>query len=378
MLVSYRAGFDSPGANNSSLNPISINLGGGQQIESVIITFDPTSLDGMTAGDYLLENDAPDGTDSDTTVIIDGERYTFSLFTTGTFPIESGNDSGKIPGVLEGVEVFVIRIENYDIDGDGTRDGPMQFYFAPDFPYDSTNESPESAAIPGVQNAAIDIGLEIDDPEPICFLLGTMIETPNGPVAVEDLTEGDLVMTAENGAQPLIWVTSTKHVWPGSDDKHKPIMIKQGALGEGLPTADLIVSPQHHMVIEGQTAFDMFEQRQVLAPAKGLTHLAGIRAMKGRKKAEYFHLLLPVHDVLIAHGAKTESFYPGPTALRMMSTAQCESLYTIVPALRDDPENGYGATALKKITRRQAEALVKALRAKTSDQNKQPELALVG
>ncbi len=37
---------------------------------------------------------------------------------------------------------------------------------------------------------------------------GSLVATPSGPVAVEDLRPGDLVTTAEAGAEPLVWIGS--------------------------------------------------------------------------------------------------------------------------------------------------------------------------
>ncbi|MFA5582109.1 MAG: Hint domain-containing protein, partial [Paracoccaceae bacterium] len=37
----------------------------------------------------------------------------------------------------------------------------------------------------------------------LCFTPGTLIDTPDGPRLVEDLRPGDLVLTADHGAQPL-------------------------------------------------------------------------------------------------------------------------------------------------------------------------------
>ncbi len=83
--------------------------------------------------------------------------------------------------------------------------------------------------------------------------------------------------------------------------------------------------------------------------------------MEGKRAVDYVHIMLESHEIIMAHGVATESFYPGPNAVRMLTPAQRASLYGVVPALKTDPENGYGPTARKKITRREAEKLVAAI-----------------
>lgn len=68
-----------------------------------------------------------------------------------------------------------------------------------------------------------------------CFTPGTLIETPDGPRAVEDLQVGDLVSTLDNGVQKLIWVgASAQRTLDLMRAPHlRPIEIKQHAFGGG-------------------------------------------------------------------------------------------------------------------------------------------------
>jgi hypothetical protein len=62
----------------------------------------------------------------------------------------------------------------------------------------ATNEGPPNTAGPAA--------LAYDDyVAPICFVTGTRIATPGGARPVETLAPGDLVMTRDHGAQPLLW-----------------------------------------------------------------------------------------------------------------------------------------------------------------------------
>ncbi len=70
-----------------------------------------------------------------------------------------------------------------------------------------------------------------------CFASGTLIETTQGPVLVEDLRAGMLVSTLDDGPQLIRWIGRRT---VKSEGTHRPIRIKVGTFGT---TADLRVSP---------------------------------------------------------------------------------------------------------------------------------------
>ena len=90
------------------------------------------------------------------------------------------------------------------------------------------------------------------DHNPHCFFAGTMIRTPNGEFAVETLKRGDLVVTGDGRVVPVSWL-GRQTVSTIFTDKLRvlPIRIKAGALGENVPTRDLLVSPDHAILVEG-------------------------------------------------------------------------------------------------------------------------------
>ncbi len=139
---------------------------------------------------------------------------------------------------------------------------------------------------------------------PPCFVAGTLILTPEGERAVEDLSPGDLVMTLDNGAQPLRWIG--QRVVPARG-RFAPIRFRRGALGN---RRALMVSPQHRMVVGGWQAELLFGSAQVLVAAKHLVDDAAVRPVP-MDQVTYVHLLFDRHEVIRAEGALTESFHPG-------------------------------------------------------------------
>lgn len=85
-----------------------------------------------------------------------------------------------------------------------------------------------------------------------CFAGGTPIATPRGPIRVERLCEGDLVITNLGRAQPILRIG--KRRWNlsrcSSPEKMRPVRIASHAFGEGRPQRPLYLPPDHAIFIE--------------------------------------------------------------------------------------------------------------------------------
>lgn len=169
-----------------------------------------------------------------------------------------------------------------------------------------------------------------------CFARGVMIATPTGEVAIEDLREGDLVLTRDHGAQPIRWIGATALDADrlANNEKLRPVRIMAGALGKDQPAQDLLVSPQHRVLVRSRIATKMFGATEVLVAAKQLLQLEGINIATDLVEVEYFHMLFDQHEVVISNGAQTESLYPGPEALKAVGPAAVEEIYALFPELR--------------------------------------------
>ncbi|MEP3846266.1 MAG: Hint domain-containing protein [Paracoccaceae bacterium] len=162
----------------------------------------------------------------------------------------------------------------------------------------------------------------------VCFSVGTLIATPTGETPVEDLRPGDLVLTADNGPRHLVHsIARNLGAMDLADHPNlRPILIKPGAFGVDRP---LVVSPQHALLLE-------FEGEQHLIPAKHLARMQGgkVRVMQGCRRITYVHLLFEQHEAIFANGRATESFYPGPEALKAMSAEKKAELLALFPEFR--------------------------------------------
>ncbi|MGM0740911.1 MAG: Hint domain-containing protein [Pseudomonadota bacterium] len=161
----------------------------------------------------------------------------------------------------------------------------------------------------------------------VCFTSGTLIATPKGEVRIETLKPDDLVLTRDNGPQPLIWI-GQRHVGPAElaqNEKLRPIEIKPTLIQSHSP---LVVSRQHGVLLR-------LDGEETLVRAIHLTKLprSGTRIMHGCRGVTYFHLVFEAHQVIFAEGAPSESFYPGPQALSSLAAPARDELLTLFPTL---------------------------------------------
>ena len=167
------------------------------------------------------------------------------------------------------------------------------------------------------------------------FVSGTLIDTTNGAVAIETITPNDKVLTVDRGAQPVRWIgerivsAEAMRVKP----KLRPVLIQAGALGNELPSADLRVSQQHRILVKSDIALRMFGEREVLVPAKKLVDVDGIDIDSSMEEVTYIHFLFDNHELVWSNGVQSESLFPGPEALKIVSPEARAEIEAIFPEL---------------------------------------------
>ena len=167
-----------------------------------------------------------------------------------------------------------------------------------------------------------------------CFTPGTLIATPRGEVPVDSLREGDRVITRDNGIQEIRWVgnRTLSRDELALNPSLKPILIKAGSLGQGLPERDMVVSPQHRLLIAGDRTQLYFDESEVLVAAKHLVNNGAIQTLE-TLRTTYIHFMFDRHEVVLSDGAWTESFQPGDQTLGAMGQAARDEIVALFPEL---------------------------------------------
>ena len=132
-----------------------------------------------------------------------------------------------------------------------------------------------------------------------CYCAGTAVMSTEGEVAVETIVPGDLVITADGRAEPVVWVGRRSYAgrFLQGQPHLLPVRIRAGALGRRLPRRDLLVSPNHALLLDG-----------VLVPAAALVDGRRITVEQECQQVDYVHIELARHNVILAEGAAAETF----------------------------------------------------------------------
>ena len=193
-----------------------------------------------------------------------------------------------------------------------------------------------------------------------CFTPGTLIATPRGERPVEELKVGDKVITRDNGIQQIRWLGAKALDWRalGTQPHLKPILIRKGSLGHGLPERDMLVSPNHRVLVANDQTQLYFEEREVLVAAKHLVDNTGVSVAE-TLGTRYVHFMFDHHEVVLSDGAWTESFQPGDYTLKGIGNVQRAEILALFPDLRDQAGvEGY-ASARRTLKRHEAQMLYK-------------------
>ncbi|MEM9583462.1 MAG: Hint domain-containing protein [Pseudomonadota bacterium] len=203
---------------------------------------------------------------------------------------------------------------------------------------------------PVVTRSAADL-----DGDVICFTEGTRIRTESGHKLVEALAPGDYVQTMDNGPQQVLWI-GTRHMSGArlhAVPELRPIRITAGALKNGVPDGDLLVSPHHRMLYQGPSARVLFNTDEVLVRAQDMLNDHSIFIDHSLREVTYYHLLLADHQILWANGVPTESFHPASTSLTAIHPDQRETLIAHFPEL-DEDLHSYGPYARRNTAKSEA------------------------
>lgn len=154
------------------------------------------------------------------------------------------------------------------------------------------------------------------------FTRGSLVETENGPVAIEDLTPGDTVLTQTGESEIVLWKGSVTLV-PGREDSRgrtRPLTrIMADTFGMQKPMSGVIAGPAARLLGAPPHLRHLSVDGQLLTPVHEFQDGMSVIETLPPTPVELFHICLKRHSVIRVDGLQFESYHPGTNAVRMFS-----------------------------------------------------------
>ncbi len=241
---------------------------------------------------------------------IDGVSFNDTITGGGTYVNEGPGglsyDNAIFTGNAEGIDGSSHGIDNAGLDF--TVNGTEYDLFSTNGTFSLDN------TVPGGYNVDPVTVVSTDAP---CFCAGTMVTTPDGDVAVETLSAGDVVLTAAGDVKFVLWIgrraVATRFADPISA---MPVRIRAGALADHMPVRDSLLSPCHAVLVDG-----------VLVQAGALINGTSIvRETTMPETFTYYHVELADHALILADGMPAETFIDNIDRMAFDNWAEHEAL----------------------------------------------------
>jgi hypothetical protein len=159
------------------------------------------------------------------------------------------------------------------------------------------------------------------------FSRGTLVDTPNGPTAIEDLLPGDMVLTSDGMPQPIAWIGATTLVPTTPDSSNRAV-----PLYRVMPDAFGMSRPLSHMVV-GPSARILGQYGQILTPLARFEDGVNIAPLSPPSPVDMFHICLKDHALIRMGGLAFESYHPGMDALSDAGPAMRDLFMRLFPHL---------------------------------------------
>lgn len=159
------------------------------------------------------------------------------------------------------------------------------------------------------------------------LVAGTKVATPTGWRSVEGVIEGDKVLTFDGGMQTVVAV-KRRVLWAGGrpcPDHMWPMLVPAGALGN---REDMWMAPEQHVLLESDTAEQVFGDAFALIPAAALEGFRGIQRAFPHDKVDVIELVFAQDEVVFANSGALFFCPRGDDFLGDVFGAKDDALYT--------------------------------------------------
>lgn len=168
------------------------------------------------------------------------------------------------------------------------------------------------------------------------FTHGVLIQTTEGPVAVEDLVPGMHLECAGGRVSQLTWKGAITLV-PGAptlnDRPDCLYRVRPDAFGLGRPVQDQTFGPHARRLDRNPAVRAALGAETALVPLAALTDGESVIEMHPVSPTRVYHLVCQTHATILAAGLEVETFHPGPDIPLSMSEEMLQLFLRFFPHL---------------------------------------------
>jgi hypothetical protein len=199
-------------------------------------------------------------------------------------------------------------------------------------------------AVPGIEEAAT------------AFARGTLLPTPTGPVAVEDLDPGDSVVLTEGAPATVIWIGSTLFARPRHRTRAGLVRVMSDTMGDAVPGPDLLLGPAARLYMRHARLRSLLGRDGVIVPLSDYTDGDRFIPVTPHGPVELYHLLLARHGLMRVGGLALESYHPGAALDALTQNGLRGAFMALFPNLEGTA--GFGQVSASRTTRAALESLL--------------------
>lgn len=180
------------------------------------------------------------------------------------------------------------------------------------------------------------------------FARGTLIGTPAGQIAIEDLSPGTVISTRE-GPAPVRWIG--RILLPPAnlrqDGGAECYRVSADAFGQARPAHDVVLGSAARVAHRSGRLVGSRIGSEVLVPVGDFADGVMVTQITPVSAVACFHLALDRHAVIEANGMPLESFHPGREGAASLRGDLAALFVSFFPYLRDI--SGFGPPAMARI-----------------------------
>lgn len=165
---------------------------------------------------------------------------------------------------------------------------------------------------------------------------GAQLRTPCGGRRVEFLRPGDLVVTRDDGLQPVraVWTRTVTAAEMSADPSLAPIVLRPRAIGPMMPQRTLSVGAGHRLLIPGWRLEGEADTDSCLVPARDVAGLNDASFVdRTPDEIVYYNVVFDAYQVVSANGLPVETFQPTPEVLAACDREVRDTIETALPDL---------------------------------------------